>query len=91
MGGLPQEGPRSRWGRAVEFVYLGLFFFCCSCLAITAVAVKVTSAPKESSEPGGGGVATDSSHVPPSSHSSRESRASLRKAPRDKGLHVGWE
>jgi hypothetical protein len=55
MGGLPQEGPRSRWGRAVEFVYLGLFFFCCSCLAITAVAVKVTSAPKESSEPGGGG------------------------------------
>lgn len=26
MGGLPRRGPRSRWGRAAEFVYLGLFF-----------------------------------------------------------------
>lgn len=35
-----------------EFVYLELFFFCCSCLTITAVAVKDTSTDNSQKEHG---------------------------------------
>lgn len=42
----------SRWGRAGKFVYLGLFFPYCSCLTITAVAVKDTSTDSTQRERG---------------------------------------
>lgn len=66
MGGLPRRGPRSRWGRAAEFVYLGLFFFnfCCSCLTITAMAVKDTSTDSTQRECG----AEERHQIAPMSH-----------------------
>lgn len=55
MGGLPQEGPRSRWGRAVEFVYLGLFFSAVPVWQSQPWQSKSPQHPKRARSRGGGG------------------------------------